>query len=153
MVGGVLRISVLVLILYGGLLGLTYWEFISTPTGFVPQQDKGYLLLNVQLPDSASVERTARAMARIETLARETPGVAHTVGVSGQSLILNANAPNLGSLYVLLEPFEQRRGHHLSADAIADEIRERCSARCARRPSRSSAPRRSTAWARPAASS
>ncbi len=57
-VGGVLRISVLVLMLYGGLLGLTYWEFISTPTGFVPQQDKGYLLLNVQLPDSASVERT-----------------------------------------------------------------------------------------------
>jgi multidrug efflux pump len=126
MVGGVLRISVLVLILYGGLLSLTYWEFIRTPTGFVPQQDKGYLLLNVQLPDSASVERTVRAMARIETLARETPGVAHTVGVSGQSLILNANAPNLGSLYVLLEPFEKRRGHHLSADAIAEEIRERC---------------------------
>jgi multidrug efflux pump subunit AcrB len=126
MVGGVLRVSVLVLILYGGLLGLTYWEFITTPTGFVPQQDKGYLLLNVQLPDSASVERTVRAMARIETLARETPGVAHTVGVSGQSLILNANAPNLGSLYVLLEPFEKRRGHDLSADAIAERIRERC---------------------------
>ena len=125
-VGGVLRISVLVLVLYGGLLGLTYWEFITTPTGFVPQQDKGYLLLNVQLPDSASVERTQRAMARIEALARETPGVAHTVGVSGQSLLLNANAPNLGSLYVLLDPFEKRRGHHLSADAIADAIRERC---------------------------
>ena len=58
-VGGVLRISVIVLVLYGGLLGLTYWEFVRTPTGFVPQQDKGYLLLNVQLPDSASVERTA----------------------------------------------------------------------------------------------
>ena len=76
-----------------------------TPTGFVPQQDKGYLLLNVQLPDSASTERTQRVMARIETLARETPGVAHTVGVSGQSLLLNANAPNLGSLYVMLDEF------------------------------------------------
>jgi multidrug efflux pump len=125
-VGGVLRISVLVLLLYGGLLGLTYWEFISTPTGFVPQQDKGYLLVNVQLPDSASVERTVRAMDRIEAMARETPGVAHTVGVSGQSLLLNANAPNLGSLYVLLEPFEKRRGHHLSADAIAEQLQERC---------------------------
>src|SRR5262249_11725032 len=125
-VGGVLRISVLVLILYGGLLGLTYWEFITTPTGFVPQQDKGYLLLNVQLPDSASVERTQRAMARIEASARETAGAGHRVGVSGQSLLLNATAPNLGSLYVLLEPFEKRRGHHLSADAIAEEIRERC---------------------------
>ena len=126
MVGGVLRISAIVLLLYGGLLVLTYWEFIRTPTGFVPQQDKGYLLLNVQLPDSASVERTVRAMGRIETLARETPGVAHTVGVSGQSLLLNANAPNLGSLYILLEPFEKRRGPNLSADAIAAAIRERC---------------------------
>jgi multidrug efflux pump len=126
LVGGVLRVSVLVLLLYGGLLGLTYWEFIRTPTGFVPQQDKGYLLLNVQLPDSASVERTVRAMGRIETMARETPGVAHTVGVSGQSLLLNANAPNLGSMYVLLEPFEKRRGPSLSADAIAAEIQRRC---------------------------
>ena len=72
---------------------LTYWQFNRAPTGFIPQQDKGYLLLNVQLPDSASVERTQRVMARIETLARETPGVEHTVGVSGQSLLLNANAP------------------------------------------------------------
>ena len=61
--------SVLVLIVYGGLLGLTYWQFIRTPTGFIPQQDKGYLLLNVQLPDSASVERTEGVMAQIEQAA------------------------------------------------------------------------------------
>ena len=102
---GVLRVSAIVLLVYGGLLVLTYWQFNRTPTGFIPQQDKGYLLLNVQLPDSASVERTQRVMARIEALARETPGVEHTVGVSGQSLILNANAPNLGSMYVMLKEF------------------------------------------------
>ena len=61
----------------------------------------------MQLPDSASVERTQRVMARIETLARETPGVEHTVGVSGQSLLLNANAPNLGSLYIMLKEFSR----------------------------------------------
>ena len=49
-VGGFLRISVIVLMLYGGLLGLTYWEFIRTPTGFVPQQDKGYLLSTSSCP-------------------------------------------------------------------------------------------------------
>ncbi len=108
LVGGVLRVSAIVLFIYGGLLFLTYWSFVRTPTGFVPQQDKGYLLLNVQLPDSASVERTQRVMARIEALARETPGVGHTVGVSGQSLLLNANAPNLGSLYVMLDEFSKR---------------------------------------------
>ena len=126
MVGKVLRLSVAVLIGYGALLVLTYYVFDRAPTGFIPQQDKGYLLLNVQLPDSASVERTQRAMARIEALARETPGVAHTVGVSGTSLLLNANAPNLGSLYIMLKPFEQRRGHTMTADAIAAELQDRC---------------------------
>ena len=65
-------------------------------------------------------------MAHIETLARDTPGVAHTVGISGQSLILNANAPNLGSMYVLLKEFGQRRGPGLTADAIAVALQERC---------------------------
>ncbi len=91
----------------------------------MPQQDKGYLLLNVQLPDSASVERTRRLMARIEQEALATPGVAHTVGISGQSLILNANAPNLGSMYVMLNPFDQRRSGQ-SADAIARVLEDRC---------------------------
>jgi multidrug efflux pump len=126
LVGRLLRVSLLVLIVYGGLLVLTYWQFIRTPTGFIPQQDKGYLILNVQLPDSASVERTESVMAHIETMARETPGVEHTVGVSGQSLILGANAPNLGSMYILLKEFDQRRGSNLTADAIAESLQERC---------------------------
>src|SRR5208337_4113104 len=126
LVGSLLRVSLVVLMVYGGLLVLTYWQFIRTPTGFIPQQDKGYLILNVQLPDSASVERTESVMAHIETLARETPGVEHTVGVSGQSLILGANAPNLGSMYILLKEFDRRRGPNLTADAIAESLQERC---------------------------
>ena len=127
--GGVkwlVRLSFIVLAVYGGLLFLTYREFTHTPTGFVPQQDKGYLLLNVQLPDSASVERTRRVMARIETIAKNTPGVDHTVGISGQSLILNANAPNLGSLYVMFRPFDQRTGDNQTADEIAASIEAQC---------------------------
>jgi hydrophobe/amphiphile efflux-1 (HAE1) family protein len=123
LVGDLLRISLIVLLVYGGLLVLTWWEFRRVPTGFVPQQDKGYLLLTVQLPEAASVERTQRVLARIEKLALQTPGVAHTVGISGQSLILNANAPNLGSMYVMLKPFDERRGSSLSADAIAADLR------------------------------
>ena len=125
-VGRLLRVSVIVVLVYAGLLVLTYFQFTLAPTGFIPQQDKGYLLLNVQLPDSASVERTQQVMAHIEALARDTPGVAHTVGISGQSLILNANAPNLGSMYVMLKEFDQRRGPGLTADAIAAALRERC---------------------------
>jgi multidrug efflux pump subunit AcrB len=125
-VGGALRVSLIVVVVYGGLLALTYFEFIHTPTGFVPQQDKGYLLLNVQLPDSASVERTQKVMARIQDIAAKTDGVEHTVGVAGTSLILGANAPNLGSMYILLKQFEERHGSALSADAIADKLRIAC---------------------------
>ncbi|MDB5392340.1 MAG: cation/multidrug efflux pump, partial [Planctomycetaceae bacterium] len=121
-----LRVFVIALLIYAGLLYLTYWQMSRAPTGFIPQQDKGYLLLNVQLPDSASVERTEKIMERIETLARDTPGVAHTVGISGQSLILNASAPNFGSMYVLFKDFKDRRGGNLTADDIAKEIEDRC---------------------------
>jgi hydrophobe/amphiphile efflux-1 (HAE1) family protein len=128
MVSGLLRVSLIVLVVYGGLLFCTYWQFTRAPTGFVPDQDKGYLLVNVQLPDSASVQRTKEVMDQIEQLAHRTPGVEHTVGISGQSLTQNANAPNFGSLYVMLKDFDQRRGADLSADAIAAQLRNTCQA-------------------------
>ena len=118
--------SLIVLVVYGGLLGVTYWQFTRAPSGFIPQQDKGYLVLNVQLPDSASVERTQRIMDHIEDLAQHTPGVAHTVGISGRSLIAGANAPNLGSMYVMLSEFSQRHDAALSADAISESLLKQC---------------------------
>ena len=122
----ILRLSIIALLVYGGLLFLTYREFTRTPTGFVPQQDKGYLLLNVQLPDSASVERTQRLMSRIEDVAKKTPGVDRTIGISGQSLILNANAPNLGSMYIILKPFADRTSADQSAEVIARTLEREC---------------------------
>ena len=107
-VGGLLRVSVLVLVLYGGLLGLTYWSFTHTPTGFIPSQDKGYLLVNVQLPDSSSLERTQQVMKQVEAIAGKLPGVAHTVAIAGQSILMNANAPNFGAMYVMLDDFHHR---------------------------------------------
>lgn len=126
-VSWLLRLSGIALIVYTGLIVMTYWQFNRTPAGFIPQQDKGYLILNVQLPDSASVERTNGVMKFIENkIVRETPGVDHTVGISGQSLILGANAPNLGSMYIMLKSFDERRGNSLSAGAIAADLQRRC---------------------------
>lgn len=123
-VGLLLRGTILVLSLYVGLLLLTWWEFSQAPVGFVPNQDKGYLMLSVQLPDSASVGRTREILNRIESISRKTEGVAHTVSVSGQSLLLSTNASNLGSMYVMLEEFGKRKG--ISADDIASKIRDEC---------------------------
>ena len=123
-VGGLLRVSFVVLVLYGGLLGLTYWSFTHTPTGFIPSQDKGYLLLNVQLPDSSSLERTQEVMKQIEQTAGKLPGVAHTVAIAGQSILLNANAPNFGAMYVMLEDFHHRAQHGLSGPVISAHLQE-----------------------------
>jgi len=128
LVGILLRVSAIVLIAYVALLGLTYVAFVATPTGFIPQQDKGYLLVNVQLPDSASLERTERIMRRLEDAAKDTPGVRHTVAIGGQSALLNANAPNYGSIYVMLDAFENRHEPSLTADAIALDLQERLNA-------------------------
>jgi multidrug efflux pump subunit AcrB len=122
-VGRLLKASLLVLAVYGGLLGLTYLGFTSTPKGFIPSQDKGYLLVNVQLPDSASLGRTDKVMRRIEKLALKTPGVKHTVAIAGQSILLNANAPNFGAMYLMLDDFHNRTKQGLSGDVIAAELK------------------------------
>ncbi len=77
-VGISLRVSVIVLVVYGGLLYLTYFGFTQVPTGFIPSQDKGYLLVDVRLPDSASLERTQEVMAQIEQIARGSTGPRRT---------------------------------------------------------------------------
>jgi multidrug efflux pump subunit AcrB len=121
-VGGMLRISLIVLIIYGGLLGLTYQSFVSAPKGFIPPQDKGYLLVNIQLPDSASLARTQETVRQIEQVAAEIPGVRHTVAIAGQSILLNATAPNFGAMYVMLDDFEHRVEQGLTGDVVAHQL-------------------------------
>jgi multidrug efflux pump len=123
-VGMALRVSVLVLFVYGGLLGLTYWGFVESPSGFIPMQDKGYLLVNVQLPDAAALERTERVMRRIAEIASHNEAVEHTVAVAGQSILLDANAPNFGAMYVMLKDFHQRTGKGLSAEIVARQLQQ-----------------------------
>jgi multidrug efflux pump len=123
LVGLLVRLSVLVLLLYGGLLFLTYWVFESAPTGFIPQQDQGRLIVNVQLPDSASLERTQEVVAQVDAIARQDPGIAHIVAVSGMSFLLGGSSSNFGSLFVILQPFEKRRSPELGAEAIMARLR------------------------------
>ena len=126
MVGRLLRGSILVLAFYGGLLCLTWWGFVKMPTGFIPDQDKGRLLVNVQLPEGASVQRTQAVVAKIDRLARAMLGVRSSLAVAGQSILLQANAPNFGSLFVILNPFDERRGRRFSDKALAFQLRKIC---------------------------
>jgi multidrug efflux pump len=124
-VGGCLRLAVIVLLVYAGLIGLTGFGFSRIPAGFIPMQDKGYLVVNIQLPDSASLERTLEVTDTVEKIAHETPGVAHTLCLPGMSYILNANSSNYSNVFVILKPFHERRDPTLGGEAIAAQIRAR----------------------------
>ncbi len=127
-VGGMLRVSVVVLVVYGGLLALTLFAFIKTPKGFIPSGDMGYMLVNVQLPDSASTERTQEVMRQIDQIVRATPGVRHATAITGQSFVLNAIGSNFGSMFINLKDYSDRRDPSLSSDAIAARLRQRFAA-------------------------
>ncbi|MFO1021833.1 MAG: multidrug efflux RND transporter permease subunit [Planctomycetales bacterium] len=120
-----LRIPTLVLVVYGGLLLLTYWGFQQLPSGFIPVQDKGYLVASVQLPDSASAARTREVIAKIEKIALETPGIKNVNSVAGNSFLLSAYGSNFGSMFIILKDFSERRGHGMDADAIVATLRRR----------------------------
>ncbi|MGO8897804.1 MAG: efflux RND transporter permease subunit [Isosphaeraceae bacterium] len=123
-VGKLLHLSLVVLLVYGGLLVSTYWVFQKAPTGFIPQQDQGRLIVNIQLPDSASLERTQEAVAQLVAIARETPGVAHTVAISGLSFIMQANSPNFASMFIVLDAFDKRQSPELRDTAIMAGLRK-----------------------------
>jgi multidrug efflux pump len=124
LVGGLLRVSFIMLVVYGGLMALTYLGFKVVPTGFIPDQDKGYLVVNAQLPDGASLERSDEIVKQLSDIARKTPGVAHTIDLPGYSVLLSTNISNVGGMFVILEPFEERKGDPArSAKAVAANLR------------------------------
>jgi multidrug efflux pump len=128
-VGLLLRAAIVVLAAYVALMALTYYGFTTVPVGFIPDQDKGYLVVNCLLPDGASVERTEPVVERMTREALATPGVAHVISITGYSLLSSTNLPNSGGMFVLLEPFARRKiDPALHASAILRDLRQRFAA-------------------------
>ncbi len=124
-VGVLLQTAIVVVAAYIGLMALTYYGFTSVPVGFIPEQDKGYLVVNCQLPDGASLQRTQPLVERLANVALETPGVDHVISVAGYSLITSTNFPNAGGMFVLLEPFAARAvDPEKSARAVLRRLRK-----------------------------
>ncbi len=119
----VLRAGSIALFVYAGLLGLTWLGFAHTPTGFVPPQDKQYLVAYAQLPDAATLDRTESVIRRMSNTALATPGVESVPAFPGLSINGFTNATNAGVAFTPLKPFEQRRTPDLSANAIAATLR------------------------------
>jgi len=112
------RLPLIVLPVYAGLVALTAWQFDRAPTGFIPNQDQGYLITVVQLPPGASLERTDAVVREASARLREIEGIDHTVGFAGFDGATFTSAPNAGAIFSTLAPFEERVPAGLSADRI-----------------------------------
>ena len=122
-----IRFSFLSLLVYGGLLFLTYFGFRHVPTGFIPPQDKGYIAAMVQLPEAASLERTGKVVDELSKIARSVPGVKASIDLAGLSPISLSSAANAGTIFIILDDFEKRTKKGLSGPEIVAEIRKRAS--------------------------
>jgi len=120
-VGLLVRRVAVVLLVFVGIVTLTFFGFVSLPTGFVPLEDDGLIVVNIQMPDGASLERTQATMARVMEIGGQTEGVKAACGLGGYSLIDGA-APNLASVFLPLTPWDERLAHGRSKDAITAEL-------------------------------
>src|SRR5579872_2855421 len=123
MVRRLIRASVAALAVYLGLVALTYFGFKKVPSGFIPPQDKGYLAIAIQLPDSASLERTEEIVERVSKIVRKTPGVKASIDLAGLSPISLTSSPNAGTIFVILDEFAKRTGRGLTDQVIIADLR------------------------------
>jgi hydrophobe/amphiphile efflux-1 (HAE1) family protein len=113
------------LLIYGVLVGLTVHMFRTTPTGFVPLQDKQYLVAFAQLPEAASLDRTDAVIRQMSEIALQHPAAESAVAFPGLSINGFTNSTNSGIVFVTLKPFEKRPTHELSGGAVANDLQQK----------------------------
>src|SRR5215510_14413244 len=123
-VGRVLRFSAVAVVLYVALIGVTAAGFERVPQGFVPTQDKEYLVAFAQLPDGATLDRTDAVIRKMTAIALKHPGVYSALSFPGLSINGFVNAPNAGIAFVVLKPSEERTRPDLSAGAIVQSLNQ-----------------------------
>ena len=109
--GRVVRFALIMLVIYAGVIAFGLNEFRKTPQGFIPQQDRGFLIVAAQLPPGSSLERTDKLMQRVSDIALKQPGVGHAIRIVGFSGASFTNAPNAGAMFLVLDDFTKRAKH------------------------------------------
>ncbi|MEZ6195964.1 MAG: multidrug efflux RND transporter permease subunit [Planctomycetota bacterium] len=126
-VRGALRVSFLVLLVFAGLLGATWWAFRTVPTGFIPAQDQGYLIVALQLPDGASLDRTDAIVQEVTRIALDTPGISNAVAFAGFSGATRANSPETAAIFTALDDAAERAEIGRTAESVLADLRGRLS--------------------------
>ena len=127
-INGVLKRKSAAMVVYAILIVAAFFVFRSVPSGFVPGQDKQYLVGFAQLPDAASLDRTEDVIRRMSDIGLKTEGVESSVAFPGLSINGFVNAPNAGIVFFTLKDFDQRKGKALSGGAIAQKINQQLGA-------------------------
>lgn len=127
-VAGAIWLTPAMLVLYALLIGTTYYLFHAVPTGYVPAQDKAYLISFAQLPQGSTLDRTEKVMRRMSEIAMKEPGVANAVAFPGLSIHGFSASSSMGIVFLPLKPFTERNSHDLSAKAIAQKIQQKFAA-------------------------
>ena len=123
-VGTFLKRPAVAIAAYFLLTGLAFWGFLKWPTSYVPSEDMGYFMSSVQLPTGASLDRTDKVVNDFATRLRQVPGVKDVMAVSGMSFMGGGSSSNMGSLFVMLEPWNERKSKDESIDAIIAKANE-----------------------------
>ncbi len=113
----------LIMLAYLGLIALTAWWYVRVPTGFLPTEDQGYILVSIQLPDAASQERTRAILAKTDAILAATPAVETWTSIGGMSILEGSSAPNSATLFVTFVPWEKRLPRGDTLDAILGHLR------------------------------
>jgi multidrug efflux pump len=127
-VTGILKRKSAALAVYAVLIGITVLLFHTVPNGFIPAQDKQYLVGFAQLPDASSLDRTEDVMRKMSEIALKQPGVESAVAFPGLSINGFVNSPNSGIVFTTLKPFSERRGADQSGIAIAQQLNQKFAA-------------------------
>ncbi len=124
----VVRASALALAVYAGLVFLAYLGFKTVPTGFIPQQDQGYLIVALALPDASSIDRTDAVLKRLSDIAIKRPGIEGTFAITGLNLLTGTTQTNTAVIFLPLKSFHERdRDPAQSAKALTEYLMEQYS--------------------------
>ncbi|MEW6145300.1 MAG: multidrug efflux RND transporter permease subunit [Thermodesulfobacteriota bacterium] len=115
----------LVVLVFAVLMGLTAYMFKIVPTGFVPEEDQGYFIVNIQGPEGSSLERTNATMKQVYDILINTPGIAHVVSISGLNFLTSSSDSNSGAMFPVLAPWNERKSKETKIDYILASVRKK----------------------------
>lgn len=123
-VGKFLKRPLVAISIYIVLCVAAFWGFIKWPTSYVPEEDMGYFMTSVQLPTGASLERTDKIVKEVSDKIRALPEVENVISISGMSFMAGGSGSNLGSMFVVLKPWDKRKGKSHSVFSVVDKVNE-----------------------------